>query len=97
MKMTTAIIDSKTTDTGINSLATLQDDVKSIMASYFQDMKENGLSDPENLYEAVMTEVELPLIEATMDYTSRNQSKATIILGINRGTFRKKLAHYGMI
>jgi len=44
-----------------------------------------------------MAEVELPLIEATMEYTGNNQFRAAKILGINRGTFRKKLAFYGML
>jgi Fis family transcriptional regulator len=44
-----------------------------------------------------MAEVELPLIEATMEYTGGNQSRAAKILGLNRGTFRKKLFHYGML
>jgi Fis family transcriptional regulator len=32
-----------------------------------------------------------------MRYTRQNQSKAAKMLGINRGTFRKKLAFYGML
>ena len=52
---------------------------------------------PENLYALVMTEMEQPLLEAVMRYTRNNQSKAAMILGINRGTFRKKLAYYGML
>ena len=51
---------------------------------------------PENVYELLMAEVELPLIETTMEYTGGNQSRAANILGINRGTFRKKLAHYNI-
>ena len=51
---------------------------------------------PENVYELLMAEVELPLIQTTMEYTGGNQSRAAKILGINRGTFRKKLAHYGI-
>ena len=32
-----------------------------------------------------------------MRYTNYNQSLAAKILGLNRGTFRKKLEYYGML
>ncbi len=74
----------------------LRDHIKDVISTYYRNMVAEGLS-PENVYELVMAEVELPLIEATMEYTSNNQSRAAQILGINRGTFRKKLAFYGML
>jgi Fis family transcriptional regulator len=43
-----------------------------------------------------MREVELPLFQAVMDYADGNQSRAATILGINRGTLRKKLREYGL-
>lgn len=70
--------------------------IKEIVTNYYKSMIDEGMS-PNEVYELVMSEVELPLIEATMEFTSNNQSKAASILGINRGTFRKKLAHYGML
>jgi Fis family transcriptional regulator len=45
----------------------------------------------------VMSEVEAPLLEAVMRYTGNNQSKASIMLGLNRGTLRTKLKNYGML
>ena len=74
----------------------LRDHMKSVVSTYYKNMVEQGVA-PENVYELIMTEVELPLIEATMEYTGNNQSTAASILGINRGTFRKKLAFYGML
>ena len=49
---------------------------------------------PGDLYELVIGEVERPLFKAVMDYTQGNQSQAAGILGINRGTLRKKLKAY---
>lgn len=52
---------------------------------------------PGDLYELVLGEVEEPLLKVVMDYTQGNQSQAAGILGINRGTLRKKLKTYSLI
>ena len=61
---------------------------------YFKSL--NG-DRPGDLYEFVLGEVEEPLFKAVMDYTHGNQSQAAGILGINRGTLRKKLKTYSLI
>ena len=43
-----------------------------------------------------MSEVEAPLLESVMDYTRGNVTRAASILGINRGTLRKKLKQYNL-
>jgi len=52
---------------------------------------------PGDLYTLVLGEVERPLFKAVMDYTQGNQSQAAGILGINRGTLRKKLKTYSLL
>jgi Fis family transcriptional regulator len=59
--------------------------------SYFESL--NGHK-PGDLYELVIGEVEKPLFRAVLTYTKGNQSEAAEILGINRGTLRKKLKDY---
>jgi Fis family transcriptional regulator len=61
--------------------------------SYFTSL--NGHA-PGHLYDLVMREVEEPLFRAVLDYAEGNQSRAADILGINRGTLRKKLKVYGI-
>ena len=51
---------------------------------------------PGRLYDLVMREVEEPLFRAVLEYAEGNQSRAADILGINRGTLRKKLKTYGL-
>lgn len=50
-----------------------------------------------NLHELVIKEVEEPLLTAVMAHTCNNQSKASIMLGLNRGTLRTKLKQYGLL
>ena len=45
----------------------------------------------------VLAEVEAPLLEEIMRYTRNNQTKASRMLGLNRGTLRKKLKIYGLL
>lgn len=51
---------------------------------------------PARLYDLVIREVEEPLFRAVLDYAEGNQSRAAGILGINRGTLRKKLRALGL-
>jgi Fis family transcriptional regulator, factor for inversion stimulation protein len=47
-----------------------------------------------NLYQLVLEEVEPPLFKIIMQHVKNNQSKAANILGLSRGTLRKKLKQY---
>ena len=49
------------------------------------------------VYQMVLAEVEAPLLEEIMIYTRHNQTKASNMLGLNRGTLRKKLKQYDLI
>ena len=51
----------------------------------------------DDLYEMVLSEVEAPLLRRVLDYTGNNQSHAATLLGLNRGTLRKKLRKYGLL
>jgi Fis family transcriptional regulator len=50
-----------------------------------------------DVYQMVLAEVEAPLLAEIMDYTHNNQTRAAIMLGLNRGTLRKKLKQYDLI
>lgn len=73
--------------------APLSDCVSHALADYFEQLEGHPAA---NLYEMLMTEVEVPLLKATLAHTQGNQSRAAEILGINRGTLRKKLKQYGL-
>ncbi len=67
--------------------------VRTAMTLYFDQL--NG-HQPDGLYKLVIEEVERPLLEILMEHCDGNQSKAAQCLGLNRGTLRKKLKHYGL-
>ncbi|NCP65899.1 MAG: DNA-binding transcriptional regulator Fis [Paraglaciecola sp.] len=71
----------------------LRDSVKQAVNKYLKQLDNTNI---ENLYELVMAEVEAPMLEEIMTFTRGNQTRASIMLGINRGTLRKLLKQYGM-
>ena len=50
-----------------------------------------------HLYQTILQEVEKPLLEVVLEQTQGNQSKTALILGLNRGTLRKKMQQYGLM
>ena len=71
----------------------LSEQVKKALKKYFATL---GDTNPANVYEMVMAEVEPELLIAVMKYSNNNQSKAANVLGINRATLRKKLHRYNI-
>ena len=51
---------------------------------------------PADVYDRIIAEVEKPLIEVALRYTSGNQLKAAAVLGLNRNTLRKKIRKAGI-
>lgn len=77
-----------------SSTKSLKECVRSAMKNFY--MVNKNCSDDSNVYEMLLAEVEPALLETTLIHTRGNQSKAARILGISRGTLRKKLKIYDM-
>ena len=71
----------------------LRNHAERALSEYFTSL--NGHR-PAHLYDLVLREVEEPLFRVVLDYAEGNQSRAADILGINRGTLRKKLKQFGL-
>ena len=71
----------------------LRNHAERALSDYFTSL--NGHR-PAHLYDLVLREVEEPLFRVVLDYAQGNQSRAADILGINRGTLRKKLKQFGL-
>ena len=72
----------------------LRDAVTQAVRAYLEELDGQMSTD---VYQMVLAEVEAPLLEEIMAYTRNNQTKASIMLGLNRGTLRKKLKQYDLI
>ena len=68
--------------------------VSKSMRKYFKELDGEN---PTDIYNMVLKEVELPLLEIVMRECNDNQSKASKILGINRGTLRTKLKEHKLL
>ena len=68
--------------------------VSKSMRKYFKELDGEK---PTDIYNMVLKEVELPLLEIVMKECNDNQSKASKILGINRGTLRTKLKEHKLL
>lgn len=73
---------------------TLRDSVQHSLGHYFKQLDGQPVTD---VYQMVLAEIEAPLFETVMAYTKDNQTKASELLGLNRGTLRKKLKQYGLL
>ena len=72
----------------------LHDAVARAVGEYIEALDGQSTTD---FYQLVLAEVEAPLLRAVMDYTRNNQTRASHMLGLNRGTLRKKLKQYQLI
>ena len=67
--------------------------IKQKVEQYFTQL--NG-HDPVGLHGMVISEVERPLLEAALEYSGYNQTKAAKALGLSRSTLRKKMEEYNI-
>ena len=72
----------------------LRDSASEAIGHFLQTLDGEPCSE---LYEMVLQQVEEPLFKAVLDYTQHNQSHAAAMLGLNRGTLRKKLRQHGLL
>jgi Fis family transcriptional regulator len=67
--------------------------VTSAIELYLGDMDGHDVTD---LYQVVLSEVEPAIFDVVMKHVEGNQTEAAEVLGVSRGTLRKKLKLYGL-
>ena len=82
----------------------LKDLVRGAVERYFDDLGDAPLSGAPlpgapvtGLYDFVLEQVEEPLLQTVMERHGGNQTRAAEVLGMSRGTLRKKLIRYGLL
>ena len=67
--------------------------VTSAIELYLGDMNGHEVND---LYHVVLSEVEPAILDVVMTHVAGNRTEAAEMLGVSRGTLRKKLKLYGL-
>jgi Fis family transcriptional regulator len=68
--------------------------VESALDAYFDALDDAPTC---GLFDLVMAEVERPMLVSVMRHVRNNQSRAAEVLGLSRGTLRKKLIQHGLL
>ena len=61
-----------------------------------EEMVSDNRTEPRDLHQRIITELEKPLIELALARARGNQVQAARMLGLNRNTLRKKLADHSI-
>jgi Fis family transcriptional regulator len=73
---------------------TLRECVEHTLRNYFDHLDGQPVS---RIYDMVLGEVEAPLLAVVMQHVHHNQCRAAELLGLSRGTLRKKLMQHGLL
>ncbi len=68
--------------------------VEIAVREFMETLDGEGTTDFYNLF---LSEVEEPLLRVVLEYCGGNQSRASELLGLNRGTLRKKLRQHNLL
>lgn len=80
---------------GDSTRSALSECVSRTVRRYLTDIGDTPCQ--EGLHALVLREVEGPLLREVLAFHGGNQSRAAMVLGINRATLRKKLAAHGLL
>lgn len=95
MEISTAANEGNATQEAVTKTQpTLHDCVEQAMKNYFSHLDGQPVT---GVYNMVLSEVEAALFESVLSYTRGNQTMAADLLGVNRGTLRKKIKQYRLI
>lgn len=86
--------EKKSTEQGHQREGGLGQAVESAVREFMETLDGEDTTD---FYNLVLSEVEEPLLRVVLEYCGNNQSRASELLGLNRGTLRKKLRQHNLL
>jgi Fis family transcriptional regulator len=89
-----AMTDITNTSTPLSEPQSLHTVVKETVEAYLRTI---DISNDSNIYEKVLSDIEIPLLTVLLERAEGNQCALTRWLGLSRGTVRKKLKLYGLM
>jgi Fis family transcriptional regulator len=81
-------------EAGVQQNEFLRESVRYSLKNYFSRL---GNEEPKAVYDMVLSEVEMPLLECLVHHTKNNQVKMSKWLSLSRGTVRQKLKKHGLL
>lgn len=75
----------------IETESTLQEKIRLFAEKFLSTVDTQSVT---NLHEMMLEQIESPMLQVVMDNCKYNQVKAAKMLGISRGTLRKKFIQY---
>jgi len=75
------------------TLPSISDTIRDSLQRYFDALDGER---PIDLYDMMLAEVQEPLLKAVLTHTFGVKTKASVILGISRGTLYKYLKQFGL-
>ena len=77
-----------------NKVPDIANCIEQNLVQYFRTLDGEPARD---VYDMVLHLVEKPMLKTVMAQCNYNQSRAAIVLGVNRNTLRKKLLEHGLL
>lgn len=87
-------IERRKKDRRKNQAASFEVFIKQKVEQYFVNLQGH---DPIGLYDMLISEIERPFLEAVLQFSGNNQTKAAKALGVSRSTLRKKIDQYKIL
>lgn len=90
----TPATDASTSSAASSGQTPLRAAVREFLQHYFLKLQQPQST---SLYEQILAEMEIPLLEIVLQYCNQNQSQAAKLLNISRGNLRQKMKQYELL
>ena len=83
-------------DNNTNEAVSMENSLEKTIENFIKSLIKDE-ENHKNIYDLAMNKIEPSILHVAMEHTKQNQSACATLLGISRGTLRKKLKSLGKI